>query len=112
MKKYKSLGIYAVLILIIALIVMLLMSGTSARKLKYTDIINEFKDGKVQTFTIDNTTLKLELKEPVDGSKEQSFELYSVSLFLDDVEQMCIRDIFCTFPHILQKNYQKILLRC
>ncbi len=87
MKKYKSLGIYAVLILIIALIVMLLMSGTSARKLKYTDIINEFKDGKVQTFTIDNTTLKLELKEPVDGSKEQSFELYSVSLFLDDVEQ-------------------------
>lgn len=86
MKKYRSFGIYAALILILALVVMLLMSGTSTRKLKYTDIINEFKDGKVESFVIDNTTLKLQLKEEIDGTKEQSFELYSVALFLEDVD--------------------------
>ena len=87
MKKYRSIGIYAAIILILSLIVMLLISGTDEKKLKYSDILNYFKDGKVESFEVDNTVLKLKLKnEDANVAKEETFELYNLSLFMDDIE--------------------------
>lgn len=58
MKKYKNIGIYAVVILILALIVMLLISGTSERRLKYSDVLGYFENNQVESFVIDNSTLE------------------------------------------------------
>ena len=87
MKKYKNIGIYAVVILILALIVMLLISGTSERRLKYSDVLGYFENNQVESFVIDNSTLEFTLKADGNGTaKTESFELYSVGLFLEDVD--------------------------
>lgn len=87
MKKFKNVAIYGALILIIAIVVLMLLQDTSASNLKYTDVIDYFKNDQVKTFTIDAQTLKMELQNIKEGEKKnQTYQLYSVGLFLEDVE--------------------------
>ncbi len=88
MKKFKNLAVYAVILILIGVFVLMLLRGDSKRDTKYSDIINYFREGKVETFTVDASTLKLKLKEPnAKGKTEEKYSLYSVGLFLEDVEQ-------------------------
>ncbi len=88
MKKFKNLAVYAVLLIIIGIVVLMLLQDNSARNTKYSDIINYFREGKVESFTIDSSTLKLKLKEAnSEGKFEEKYTLYSVGLFIEDVRQ-------------------------
>lgn len=88
MKKFKNLAVYAVLLIIIGIVVLMLLQDNSARNTKYSDIINYFREGKVESFTIDSSTLKLKLKEAnSEGKFEEKYTLYSVGLFIEDVQQ-------------------------
>lgn len=87
MKRFKNLAVYAVILFLIGIFVLVLLRGDSTRDTKYSDILNYFREGKVETFTVDSSTLELKLKEPnAQGKTEEKYSLYSVKRFLDDVE--------------------------
>lgn len=87
MKRFKNLAVYAVILFLIGIFVLMLLRGDSTRDTKYSDILNYFREGKVETFTVDSSTLELKLKEPnAQGKTEEKYSLYSVKRFLDDVE--------------------------
>lgn len=87
MKRFKNLAVYAVILFLIGIFVLMLLRGDSTRDTKYSDILNYFREGKVETFTVDSSTLELKLKEPnAQGKTEEKYSLYSVGLFLEDVE--------------------------
>lgn len=87
MKRFKNLAVYAVILFLIGIFVLMLLRGDSTRDTKYSDILNYFREGKVETFTVDSSTLELKLKEPnAQGKTEEKYSLYSVGLFLEDVK--------------------------
>jgi len=87
LKRFKNLAVYAVILFLIGIFVLMLLRGDSTRDTKYSDILNYFREGKVETFTVDSSTLELKLKEPnAQGKTEEKYSLYSVKRFLDDVE--------------------------
>ena len=86
MKRFKNLAVYAVILFLIGIFVLMLLRGDSTRDTKYSDILNYFREGKVETFTVDSSTLELKLKEPnAQGKTEEKYSLYNVGLFLEDV---------------------------
>lgn len=87
MKRFKNLAVYAVILFLIGIFVLMLLRGDSTRDTKYSDILNYFREGKVETFTVDSSTLELKLKEPnAQGKTEEKYSLYNVGLFLEDVK--------------------------
>ena len=72
MKRFKNLAVYAVILFLIGIFVLMLLRGDSTRDTKYSDILNYFREGKVETFTVDSSTLELKLKEPnAQGKTEE-----------------------------------------
>ncbi len=51
----------------------------------YAEVVQLFEQEKVKSFTIRDTTLTLELREPVGGRTELTKELYDFDLFYDDL---------------------------
>ena len=87
MKRFKNLAVYAVILFLIGIFVLMPLRGDSTRDTKYSDILNYFREGKVETFTVDSSTLELKLKEPnAQGKTEEKYSLYNVGLFLEDVK--------------------------
>lgn len=87
MKRFKNLAVYAVILFLIGIFVLMLLRGDSTIDTKYSDILNYFREGKVETFTVDSSTLELKLKEPnAQGKTEEKYSLYNVGLFLEDVK--------------------------
>ncbi len=82
MKNYRSLGFYAAIILVLILIVSLLFSGNNEKRIKYSQVIDNFKNNQVYYFEIEDDVLEVEL---VTGEK-YSFTLYSPLLFISDVK--------------------------
>ncbi len=81
MKNFKSLGFYAALILVLLLVVSLLFSGTSEKRIKYSQVLEHFKNDEVYYFEINDSVLDVQL---ITGEK-YSFTLYSPYVFLEDV---------------------------
>ncbi len=83
MKNLRSVGFYAALILVLVLIVSLLFSGGNEKKIKYSQVIDQFKNHQVYYFEINDDVLEVQL---VSGEK-YNFTLYSPILFIEDVRE-------------------------
>ncbi|MBQ1862356.1 MAG: ATP-dependent zinc metalloprotease FtsH [Clostridia bacterium] len=83
MKNLRSIGFYAALILVLVLIVSLLFSGGNEKKIKYSQVIDQFKNNQVYYFEINDDVLEVQL---VSGEK-YNFTLYSPILFIEDVRE-------------------------
>ncbi len=83
MKNLRSIGFYAALILVLVLIVSLLFSGGNEKKIKYSQVIDQFKNHQVYYFEINDDVLEVQL---VSGEK-YNFTLYSPILFIEDVRE-------------------------
>ena len=86
MKKYRTLITYVIIFGLFILLMSFIMQGSGDRKIKYSDILGYFEQGQVEEFTIDGSTLELQIKNEEGQTERISFMLYSVSLFLSDVE--------------------------
>lgn len=89
MKNFKNIGFYAAVLLILLLVVTILFSNTSEKKLKYSEVIDYFKNGQVSYFEIKDNILELSLKGSDDTSgvpEKKQFMLYSPLWFLDEVK--------------------------
>lgn len=82
----RDIGFYIlILVILLATVFTMTSQGSKPKELKYSQVIELFEEEKVEAFdTLDNT-LTLYLKEPMDGSKTITHELYSVENFREDL---------------------------
>ncbi len=57
----------------------------------YADIRDLFQQEKVETVQVDEDTLTLTLKEPVNGNNVVTYSIYSFQLFYDDFNDIVVR---------------------
>ena len=81
--KISTISFYVVILLAFLVIAFLFRGTGTTEAVKYSDIINKFENREVTAFKIDDSTLIYELK---DG-KTYKYNLYSVGLFLEDVDE-------------------------
>ncbi len=89
MKKFKGIGIYAALLLGVLLFVVVLYQGVKEEDIKYSQVLDYFKNNQVESFTIKNNVLEMVLVEGVDYNGNQKFStpLYSTMLFLENADR-------------------------
>ncbi len=89
MKKFKGIGIYAALLLGVLLFVVILYQGVKEEDIKYSQVLDYFKNNQVESFTIKNNVLEMVLVEGVDYNGNQKFStpLYSTMLFLENADK-------------------------
>ena len=51
----------------------------------YAEVRELFESEQVSAFTVTDTTLRMKLREPIDGKTELKKDLFSVTLFYDDL---------------------------
>ena len=88
MKGLKSICFYAVILLALIIGVSVFFGQTSQKRMKYSEVIDYFKEGKVAQFTIKDSVLEFAFTEDIkDGKaqKTQTFSLYSPSWFMDEI---------------------------
>ena len=90
MKGLKNIGFYAVILLVLLMVVFILFSQTTEKKMKYSEVINYFKEGRVNSFIIEDSTLEFILTEDIseDGRPQKThiFKLYSPTWFMEEVK--------------------------
>ena len=77
--------IYLVLMLLMLFTAYKLFSAADTVDLKYSDVINLFKDEKVEAFEIQSNTLKMKLKEEFRGQEVLKYRLADFGLFYEDL---------------------------
>jgi len=89
MKKVRNVILYLVILGLVVGLMVFLFGSTKEEPKKYTDILTYFEKGKVEEFEIINTKLILKLENPDAPEKpiEETYQLYSVGLFLEDIDQ-------------------------
>ena len=59
-------------------------------EISYAEVVQLFEQEKVKSFTVQDTTLTLKLREAVDGKPELRKELYDFDLFYDDLNDLVV----------------------
>ena len=59
-------------------------------EISYAEVVQLFEQEKVKSFTVQDTTLTLKLREAVDGKTELRKELYDFVLFYDDLNDLVV----------------------
>ena len=84
-ERVSSLGVVLLLAIMALAASWLLQDSKNASQVDYAQARQLFVQEKVERFTIRGSTLTLELREAVDGSKTVVHELYDFQLFQDDL---------------------------
>ena len=59
-------------------------------EISYAEVVQLFEQEKVKSFTVQDATLTLKLREAVDGKTELRKELYDFDLFYDDLNDLVV----------------------
>ena len=64
------------------------MSKPAEPEPSYAEVRELFETEQVSAFTVTDTTLRIKLREPIDGKTELKKDLFSVTLFYDDLGEL------------------------
>ena len=64
------------------------MSKPAEPEPSYAEVRELFETEQVSAFTVTDTTLRMKLREPIDGKTELKKDLFSVTLFYDDLDEL------------------------
>ncbi len=88
-KSPRDIGFYILVFIILVSAVYLLLSnqGSSGAAIEYSDVVRLFKNDDVEYFNVKDSTLTIRLKENYKetNSNVVSHELYSVTIFYEDI---------------------------
>ena len=89
-KYFGGMGFFLAIMIILVLATSLFDHTTAGEVLKYSDVLNHFESGQVESFVIDDDELTYQLKD--DGKlsateRVKEYKLYSAGLFLNDVDE-------------------------
>lgn len=76
------------LVLLVIVGVYSFMSRPTEAEPSYSEVRELFEQEKVRSFTVTDTTLRMTLREPIDGKTEIRKDLFSFSLFYDDLGEL------------------------
>ena len=88
--RTRDLGFYVLLIVIMIAVIFTMTGDTQTKQVeKYSDLVDLFKEEKVQSFKVDTnngTSVLLEVRtgDPTNPTEEQSYDLYSFAVFYED----------------------------
>ena len=80
--------VYAVLMLMMFFALYRLFDASGSVDMKYSDVLNLFREEQVEAFEIQNNTLKMKLREPFQGQEIIKYRLYDFSLFHADLQDV------------------------
>lgn len=81
--------IYIAIPVVVLILLFFMFSNRSASNSTYSDVIYQFENQNVKSFTVNDGTgaIDMQLIKPVDKSKVMSYKLASTSLFIEKVDQ-------------------------
>ena len=79
--------------LLLGMVILLCLSwlwrvDSQVGQLEYSQVVQLFKQEKVESFVVDDTTLTMQLREKVNDSDVVRFELYDFDLFYEDLNEL------------------------
>ena len=86
--RARDLGFYVLLLVILMAVIFTMTKDTDSGKVEtYSDLVDLFKEEKVQSFKTEGNTVLLKVRtgDPVKPLEELSYELYSFSVFYEDL---------------------------
>ena len=89
-RRPKDIGFY-ILVLVVLIAVIFLMSSnrdTDPTKMTYSQVRDLFRNNQVSSFVLEGDSLILTLKEPYGGRYNVVHELYSFSVFYEDLHEL------------------------
>ena len=87
MKGFKNIGFYAALILVLIILVMILYNNNTEPKVKYSEVIQHFKNMEVSSFEINDNILEYKLREIKDRPETTvEFTLFNVYWFMEQIQ--------------------------
>lgn len=86
--RARDLGFYALILVILLAAVFSLTSQTETTTVLYSDLIDYFESGNVDSFKVQGDQLILTFKTPVDGSTTVTCTLYDFGLFYTDFSEI------------------------
>lgn len=84
--RKPDIGFYIfIIIILVATIYLLSAQNTTYNSIDYSQMRQQFVQENVSYFAIEDNTIYMTLREPYNGSTEVIHELYSVSIFYEDM---------------------------
>ena len=77
--------VYMILLLLLLFALYKMFSASNSLDLKYSDVIELFNDGKVESFAVDGSKLTMKLREEFHGETLISYKLPDFNLFYEDL---------------------------
>jgi len=114
--KPSNLGMILLLAVIVLCMAWLWQNTDSTPKLDYSQVVQLFKQEKVESFTVSDYTLTMKLYTEVNGSKTATYNLYDLQLFRDDlgslIQQQSAKGIIKSYDYHADHstNWLEVLL--
>ena len=89
--KTRDLGFYALLLIIVVAVIFTMTQDSEVEQVEsYSELVELFKTEQVQSFKTKGTTLYLKVRtgDPVKPTEELTYELYSFSVFYEDLNEL------------------------
>jgi len=86
--KKKDIGFYILILVVLLAVIFLLLTRQEPETTSYSEIRSLFEAEKVKAFSVDGDTLVLSLREPYNGRYTITHQLYSFSVFYEDVHEL------------------------
>jgi len=87
-RRPRDIGFYALILVVLVAVIFLLLSNNEAEDLSYGEVRKLFEQGRVSSFVIDGDSLVLSFREPLEGRYTATHELYSFSVFYEDLHEL------------------------
>jgi len=84
----RDIGFYALILVILLATIFSLTSTSTVTSLQYSDVVDLFKQERVESFIVDGDTLIMTLYDAYEGSTTVSYELYDFSVFYADLSEL------------------------
>ena len=87
--RARDIGFYIVILVLLLATVLLLRTPAETTYVKYSELVDLFREEKVKSFTVEDDELLLTLHSPQeDGSTTVKMQLYSFNLFYNDFRDL------------------------
>ncbi len=85
-RRKPDIGFYIFILIILVATIYLLSSGSdTSTGIEYSEMREQFESGNVEYFSIEDNIVYMTLREPYGGATTVYHELYSVSIFYEDL---------------------------
>ena len=87
-RRPRDIGFYILVLVVLIAVIFLMSQNRESDPLKYSEVRQLFQEGKVSSFVLEGNSLILTLKEPYQGKYTVNHDLYSFSVFYEDLHEL------------------------